>query len=66
MWIILASQCISPEVTGKSFKNCCIPNAMDRTDDGMSCNENEEDGNVKSVRKMKAQTVKMETVTLIP
>ena len=28
-------------------------------------NGSEEDGNVKSVRKMKVQTVKMETVTLV-
>jgi len=33
MWITRAWQCISPEVTVKSFKKCCISNAVDGTDD---------------------------------
>jgi hypothetical protein len=37
---------------------------MDETDD-MLWNDSEEDGNVKSVRKMKAQTMKMEAVTQV-
>jgi hypothetical protein len=36
---------------------------MDGTEDDMLWNDSE-DGNVRSVRKMKAVTVKMETVTL--
>jgi hypothetical protein len=32
MWIITAWQHISPEVTVKGFKKCCISNAMDETD----------------------------------
>jgi hypothetical protein len=37
---------------------------MDETDD-MLWNGSEEDGNVKHVRKIKALTVKVETVTLV-
>jgi hypothetical protein len=48
MWIIMAWQCISPEVILKGFKKCCISNAMDRTDDDMLWNESAEDGNVRS------------------
>ena len=57
-------QRISPEVTVKCFKKCRITNAMDETDDALwhVCAE---DGNAKSVRTMKAPSVKMETVTLI-
>jgi hypothetical protein len=53
MWIIMAWQHISPEVTVKGFKKCCTSNAMDMTDD-MLLNDSEEDGNVRSVRKIKA------------
>jgi hypothetical protein len=52
-------------VTVKGFKKCCISNAVDGTDDGMLWNGSERDGNVRSVRKMKALTAKVETVTLI-
>jgi hypothetical protein len=38
-----------------------MSNAMDGTGDGMLRNDSEEDGDVCSVRKMKAPTVKMET-----
>jgi hypothetical protein len=31
----MAWQHISPEVTVKAFKNCCMTNAMDGTDDNM-------------------------------
>ena len=48
MWIITAWQCISPEVTVKGFKNCCISNAVDVSDDDMLWNGSEEDGNVRS------------------
>jgi len=60
MRIITLRQCISPEVTVKGFKKCCISIAVDGTDD-MLWNGSEEDGNV---RKMKVMTVKMETRTL--
>jgi hypothetical protein len=57
---------VSPEVTVKGFKKCCISNAVDGTDDDMLRNGSEEDGDVRSeCKKMKALTVKMETVTLI-
>ena len=49
MHIIMAWQRISPEVTVKGFKNCCISSAMDGTDDDMIWNKREEDGNVSSV-----------------
>jgi len=38
--------------------------AVDGTDDGMLWNDSEEDGDV-SVRKVKALTVKIQTVTLV-
>jgi len=63
MWMITAWQHISPEVTGKGFKKCCIPKTVD---DDKLWNGSEEYGNVRvSVRKMKALNVKMEKVTLI-
>jgi hypothetical protein len=49
----------------EGFKKCCLSNAADETDYNMLWNGNEEDGNVRSVRKMKALPVKMDTVTLI-
>ena len=65
-WLIMASQRISPEVIVKGFKKCCISNAVDGTNDDLLWNDSEEDGNVRSeCGKMKALTVKMETVTLI-
>ena len=66
MRIITAWQRISPEVTVRAFKKFCIASVVDGTvmicfgmivkRTGMF---------VVSVRKMKAQTVKMGTVTLI-
>ena len=47
MRIITACQRISPHVTVKGFKECCISNAMDETDD-MLQNCSEENGNVRS------------------
>jgi hypothetical protein len=38
---------------------------MDEADDDVFWNGSVEDGNVKSVRQMKALTVKIETVTLV-
>ena len=38
-------QHISPELTVKGFKKCCIFNVMDGTDDGTLWNGSEEDGN---------------------
>jgi hypothetical protein len=43
MWITTAWQWISPEVTVKGVKKCCISNAADGTDDDMLW-----DGNVRS------------------
>jgi hypothetical protein len=57
MLMTTAWQCISPEITVKGFK---LSSAVDGTDD-MLWNGREEDGNVRSVRKMKALTVKMES-----
>jgi hypothetical protein len=65
MWTIIAWQCISPEVTAKGFRKCCSSNEMDETGDSMLWNGSEEDGNVRSMRKIKAMPVKMERVTLI-
>jgi hypothetical protein len=47
MWILTAWQCISPKVTVKGFKKCCLSNAVDGTDDGMLQNDSEEDGDVR-------------------
>jgi len=57
----MARQCISPEVTAKGFKKCCISNAKGESDD-MLWNDSDEDGDVRST---KTRTVKMETVILI-
>jgi hypothetical protein len=46
VWIIKTWQHISPELTRKDFKKCCISNAADGTDVGMLWNDSEEDGNV--------------------
>ena len=48
MWIITARHHISPEVTVKGFKKCCISNAVDGNENDMLWNGSEEDGNVKS------------------
>ena len=44
MWIIAAWQCISPEVTVKCFKKCCMSSAVDESGDFMLWNGSEEDG----------------------
>jgi len=41
MQIIKAWQCISPEVTIKSFKKCCISTVVNETDDDMLWNGSE-------------------------
>jgi hypothetical protein len=46
MWINTAWQHISPEVTVKGFKKCCVSNGMDGTDVDMLWNGSEQDGNV--------------------
>jgi hypothetical protein len=52
MWIIRVGQHISPEMTVKGFKKCCISSTVDETDDDILWNGSEEDGNVGvSVRK---------------
>jgi hypothetical protein len=48
MGIIKAWQQISPKLTMKGFKKCCISIAVDGTDVDMLCNDSEEDGNVRS------------------
>jgi hypothetical protein len=47
MWIVRKWHCISPKVTVKGFKKCCMSNAMDGTDD-MMWNGSEEDGDIGS------------------
>ena len=50
----------------KGFKKCCISNGMEETDDDVLWNGSEQYGFVRSeCRKMKALTVKMETMKLI-
>jgi len=48
MLITTAWHHISPEVTVKGVKKCCISNAVDETDDDMLWKGSEEDGNVRS------------------
>jgi len=48
MWIISKWQSITPEVTVKGFKKCCISKAVDGTGDDMLWNDSEEDANVRS------------------
>jgi hypothetical protein len=47
-------------VTVKGFKLCYISTAVDGTDDDMLRNCSEGDGNVKSTRKTKSLTAKIE------
>ena len=47
MWIIAAWQCISPEVTVKGFKKCCMCSAVDGTDYDLLRNGSEGDGDVR-------------------
>jgi hypothetical protein len=56
MWNVTTWQHISPEITVEGFKMCVISNAMDQTDGVMLWNGSEEDGNVRTVRKVKALT----------
>jgi len=48
MRIIKARQHVSPDVTVKGFKKCCISSAVDGTDVDMLWNGSEEHGNVRS------------------
>ena len=43
----MAWQCISPEVTAKGFKKCCISNSLDGTVD-MLWNDSGNDADVRS------------------
>jgi len=61
----MAGQCNFAEVTAKGFKQCCISNAMEGSNDDVLRKGSEKVGNIRSVRMMKALTVKIETVTLI-
>ena len=63
--ITTAWQHTSLEVAVKGFKKCCMSSAVDGTDDDMLWNGSVEGGSVRSVRKMKALSVKMEPMTLI-
>jgi hypothetical protein len=46
MLIIVAWQCISPEVILNSIMKCCISNAVDGSEDDTLWNGSDEDGNV--------------------
>jgi len=47
MWNITAWQRISPEVTAKGVRECCMSNVVDGTDGDMLWNGSEEDGSVR-------------------
>jgi hypothetical protein len=61
VWIVTTWQFLTRSVV-KGFKKCCISSAVDGTDDDMLWNGSDEDGC--ECMKMKALTVKMETMTL--
>jgi hypothetical protein len=61
MWITMARQCISPEVTVKGFKNCCMSSALDVIGD-MLWNGSEKDGTVQSECEEYADTAKAYSV----
>jgi hypothetical protein len=46
--IIMAWQCISPEVILKGFKKCCMSHAVDGTGGDVLWNGGEEEGNVRN------------------
>jgi hypothetical protein len=48
VWIIKERHCISPEVTVKGFKECCVSTAVDDTDEDVLWNGNEVAGNIRS------------------
>jgi len=48
VWIITAWQGITPKVTLKVFKKCCVFSALYETDGDMLWNDSEEDGIVRS------------------
>ena len=58
MWIIMAWRCISPEVTVKGFKICCMSSAVDVTGDDTLWNGSEEGGTVWSECEECADTAK--------
>jgi len=48
MSIITGWQHISPQVTVKGFKKCCISTALNETDDDMLWNDSKDVGNIRS------------------
>jgi hypothetical protein len=48
VWIIIAWQRISPEMTVKGFKKCCVSNTVNGTDGVMLWNGTAENGDVRS------------------
>jgi len=66
LWITTSWQHTSPDVTAKGVQKCCVSNAVDGTNDDSCGMAVKRVGMLEvSVRKMKALTVKMETVTLV-
>jgi hypothetical protein len=65
MWITTAWQRISPDITVKGFKQCCVSSAMMGL--MMCCGMTVKRMGMLgvSVRKMKAMIVRMETITLL-
>jgi hypothetical protein len=47
MWITTVWQCVSPDMTVKGFRKCCISNAGHEIDDDVLGNGSEEDRNVR-------------------
>ena len=48
MWIILAWQNVTPEVTVMGFKKCCTSKAVDATSNDVLWNYSEEDKDVRN------------------
>ena len=62
----MAGQRILPDVIVKSFKKCCISNAVDEAGDYMLWNDSKEDGNAwGECEKDEGTDCGMETVALI-
>ena len=66
MWIIMTWQCISPEVSVKGFKKCCISSVLDKSENDMLCMKVKRMGMLGvSMWYMKTQNVKMEAERIL-
>jgi hypothetical protein len=57
VWIIMAWQRFSPEVTAECFQKPCISSAVDGTDDDMLCDGSAEDGDARKMKQLTGNVV---------